>query len=133
MEEINTHHLICEFGKHKGERFTRLPASYLKWMVNINHSQADIAQAELKRRGTVTPDLDISGHAIDRASLHCRKLWHQTRQENEGIHAWLVRISSEALMQGKRDEKGRYQWKELRLIFEMDGQWPVLKTVIRKS
>lgn len=129
--EINTHGLVCDFGKHKGLLYTRVPVGYLHWMVGNNHPKAEIASAELKRRGSVLPTLDISGHAIDRASLHCRKYWHQTRGENEGLHAWLCRISKEALA-NTPDPKGRYRYGDVLLAFEFEGNWPVLKTVIYK-
>lgn len=127
---INTHNLICDFGKHKGTAYTRLPVSYLTWMVGSNHSRADIAAAELKRRGTVTPDLDVSGHAIDRASLSCRKIWHETRGGEEGLHAWLCRVAREALDKKQIDQKGRYHHLGMQFAFEFEGVWPVLKTVM---
>jgi len=133
MTTIDTHNLICDFGRHKGEPYTRLPVNYLLWMVNSNHSHADIAESELKRRGTVFPDLDISGHAIDRVSIHSRKIWHETKLEDEGLHAWLLRVCKEALEANKIDKKGRYKWGLLRFVIEMQGKWPILKTVIRLS
>jgi len=131
MPDINTHNLRVDFGKHAGELYTRLPVSYLKWMVNVSHSRAEIAKAELERRGTVTPDLEVSGHAIDRASLSCRKIWHETRGGDEGLHAWLVRMAAEALEKADVDDKGRHQHNGMLLAFEQDGNWPVLKTVMR--
>jgi len=89
-----------------------------------------MAQAELDRRGTVTPDIEISGHAIDSASLRIRKTWHESRGDDEGLHAWLVRMASEALVSGEqRGDKialGGVLW-----VFERDGEWPLLKTVMR--
>lgn len=127
---MNTHNLICDFGRHKGLLYTRLPVQYLKWMVQSSHSKAEIAKAELERRGTVTPNLEISGHAIDRASLNCRKIWHETAKDNnEGIHAWLVRICEEALSEYKPDEESSIFYKGMKLVFE-SGEWPVLKTII---
>ncbi len=126
----NTHGWLMPNGRHKGVVITRVPVSYLKWMVNIRHAYADYAQSELDRRGTVTPEIDISGHAIDRASLLCRKTWHATEREGEGIHAWLVRVAQEALERGYPAESGRYEWIGLSFRFEMDGVWPVLKTVL---
>jgi len=132
MSDINTHDLLCDFGKHKGVPYTQIPVSYLLWMVNAGHSRKHIAEAELKRRGTVFPELDISGHAIDRASLHCLEIWQATRRDNEeGLHAWLVRLATEALKIGQRDDKGSYLHKGLRFVFEQDGIWPVLKTVMK--
>jgi uncharacterized protein (DUF3820 family) len=128
---INTHGLVCDFGKHSGELYTRLPVSYLKWMVQIGHSRADIAEAELARRGTVTPEVDVSGHAIDSASLRGRKIWHETRGENEGLHAWLCRMAAEARALNDRDAGGRYLFAGMKFAFE-EGAWPVLKTVMRQ-
>lgn len=132
-ESINTHNLICDFGRHKGEFYTRIPVNYLLWMSNSNHSKKEIAEAELKRRGTVLPEVDVSGHAIDRASLNCRKIWHHTRQEKEGLYACLCRIAKEALSLNQKDHKERYIWNELRLVFDIEGKWPVLKTVINEN
>ena len=115
---IDTHGMICDFGRHKGTPYTRMPVNYLLWMVNGNHSRAEIAQAELYRRGTTVPELDISGHAIDRASLRCRRTWHETRGDDEGLHAWLCRLSKEALAQAKPDEEGRCFYLGLKLVFE---------------
>lgn len=121
---MDTHHLIMSSGRHKGERVTRVPVSYLKWMINVNHSLADVAKAELKRRGTTTPKLEISGHAIDRASLRYRWLWHETaKDKNEGLNSWLIRIAEKCL--NERTDK----FNKMKLVFEMDGCWPVLKTV----
>jgi hypothetical protein len=126
---------VCDFGKHRGELYTRIPVSYLKWMVNIEHSRSEIAEAELNRRGTVTPDMDISGHAIDKASLRCRKIWHEDRNDEEGLHAWLVRICKEAIeIHGELIKtQGACIHKGMKLAFEFEGRWPVLKTVIRKD
>lgn len=128
---MNTHGLVCDFGRHRGTPYTRLPVSYLKWMVNSNHSRAEIAAAELARRGTVTPDLDVSGHAVDRASLFGLDVWVATRQEGEGLHAWLCRLAAEALAEGDADGQGRLRHRGLKFVFERDGVWPVLKTVVR--
>ena len=133
MAEINTHGMICNLGRHKGVPYTQVPVSYLKWMVNADARESDIAKAELDRRGTVTPEIEISGHAIDRASLSCRKIWHETRDGGEGLHAWLVRVAQEALKDGRKDDKGRYHFINMKFVFVEDGIWPVLKTVMRKK
>lgn len=133
MTEINTHDMIVDFGKHKGERYTRLPVSYLRWMVNENHSRADIAAAELQRRGTTLPDMDISGHAIDRASQHCLKIWKATARQDEGLHAWLCRMAADALEKGDVLADGKIAFAGMKFAFEKDGVWPVLKTVMRQK
>ncbi len=135
MTEINTHHLIVDFGKHKGTPWTHVPVSYLNWLVNsapiADTSNRSIAAAELKRRGTVTPKIEVSGHAIDRASLSCRKVWHQTaRDENEGIHAWLCRMSAEAIERGEKLNHGKIRYSGLDFVFEFGECYPTLVTVM---
>jgi hypothetical protein len=74
VTELNTHGVLLGFGKHHDKPYTRVPVGYLKWMVNtpeMSEERRKLAEAELKRRGTHTPELDISGHAIDRASQQC--------------------------------------------------------------
>jgi hypothetical protein len=63
-----THNLQIEFGKHKGERWTRLPIGYLRWLINVDSEVADIARAELERRGTEQQLADLpEQQAVDEA------------------------------------------------------------------
>jgi hypothetical protein len=139
---INTHNLRCDFGKHKGELWTRMPVSYLKWLVNQPKRNpgdiaGDIASAELARRGTVTPTLEVSGHAIDRASLSCRAIWHQTAlSKDEGLHAWLCRVAAECLATQPPEratlaENAKIPYLGMLFVFEFGECWPTLKTVMR--
>ena len=139
---INTHNLRITFGKHNGELWTRVPVSYLKWLVNSPPFRGDtqsieIAKAELERRGTVTPTIDVSGHAIDRASLSCRAIWHQTAKDgNEGLHAWLCRVATEALATQPAEraeiaEEAKIPYLGLIFVFQFGEAWPVLKTIMR--
>lgn len=132
--EINTHLMVCDFGQaHRGELWTRVPVGYLRWIVNSARTAPpqvrQIATAELKRRGSVLPTLEISGHAIDRASLRCRKTWHQTAlTPDEGLHAWLCRVSEQALAMGERDG-AKVRHLGLVFVFEVGDVYPVLKTI----
>lgn len=130
-EPLDTHGYVMQAGKHRGDLITRVPVGYLKWMVRERHREAQWAAAELKRRGTVTPDIEISGHAIDSASLRVRKIWHATRHENEGLHAWLVRVAQEALAADPDGDKITHGG--IVFVFEKDGAWPLLKTVMREK
>ena len=124
---------IMDFGRHVGHPITRVPVSYLKWMVNDKHPKAALAQAELDRRGTTTPEIDISGHAIDRASLRIRKEWHQDAKPEEGLHSWLARRGIEAYekakLAGEVGATGRQAHAGVVWVFEMDTVWPVLMSV----
>jgi len=130
---MKTHHLVIDFGRHQGTLYTRVPVSYLKWMVNTDHTHKGIAQAELERRGTVTPDADISGHAIDRASLFCFDIYRRTRHKGEGLNAWLIRMMREAMDAGLIDDTGKHLHNDMKFAIDDDGIWPMLVTVMRKT
>lgn len=117
-----------EGGKHAGEPLTRVPASYLRWMVNEGHQYADFAEAELKRRGTAVPAVELTPHALDRASLRLLDVWQRTRFKKEGLHTWLGRMAERAL-ENRDAGDGRYMHMGCIFIFSMIGRWPVLKSV----
>ena len=100
-DSLNTHGILLDFGKHKGEPWTRVPVGYLKWILNEmspDDERYKLAESELNRRGDTMPmGIAISNHAIDKASLRVRKAWHTDRGQDEGLYSWLVRISTEAL------------------------------------
>ena len=128
---MKTHGIIIEFGKHKGEIFTRLPVSYLKWMINTGTDQSDVAQAEFDRRGCTMPSVELSGHAIDNASLRVRKIWHETREKNEGLYSWLQRVTLGAIENGKRLESGKIKYMRMKFVIVEGEEFPVLKTIMR--
>lgn len=132
MTEINTHGLIVDFGRHKNTPWTRVPLGYLKWMIRSEHDKKDIAKAEMDRRGSHTPECEISGHAIDRASQSCISRWMDNRDGNEGLHAWLARSVMEAVGgAGERDARERYIHNGLKMVIQMEAHhWPVLITVM---
>jgi len=134
MSEINTHGLVIDFGKHKGELWTRVPVSYISWLANQKGEGEAIliARAEHKRRGTSYPNIEIAGHAVDRASLSCRKIWHETRGEDEGLNSWLIRMSNEAREKGNLNN-GKYHYKDMKFVFDEGEYYPTLKTIMRKN
>lgn len=122
--------IIMPNGKHTGEPITRMPLSYLKWMVQARHTHADKAAEELLRRGTVTPEVDITAHAIDTASLRIIRTWENDRKKDEGLHSWIARRAIEALRHGKADGEKRIH-KGIVWVIDTSGAWPILKTVYR--
>src|SRR5687767_888424 len=123
----NTHNLKLEFGKHKGERWTRIPVSYLKWLANNGDKEyATLAKAELDRRGTTTPDaVEISGHALDRAS-QITDDWKEV-----GVWTWLVKLAEDALeiSYGLTE----IHFKGFKLCFFYGAYYPVLKTIMKSK
>jgi hypothetical protein len=137
---VNTHGLRIDFGKHKGELFTRLPVSYLRWMINEGTKQCEIAKAEFERRGDTMPKVELSGHAIDNASLRVRKIWHETRTENEGIYSWLERMVLEAIKCGDVVDHGakageltaqKIIYNGMKFVIAEGEEFPALKTIMR--
>lgn len=131
MKDLDTHNVRIDFGKHKGELVTRLPLSYLRWMINEGTRMSDYARAELDRRGGEIPTVEVSGHAIDRASLRVRKIWHETRKKDEGLYSWLMRITLEALDKGEKLETGKIKYLGMKLVIEQGEEFPALKTIMR--
>ena len=131
MESINTHNVVVDFGKHKGEPWTRVPKSYLTWLVNEKASlypgaetHKQYAQAELERRGTkVSHQIELSAHAIDRASQITNE-W-----KNEGLYTWLERMATEALGTSKKEE---VFYKGYKFAFRKGEYYPSLVTIIKK-
>lgn len=134
---VDTHGVKIQFGRHIGELFTRLPVSYLKWMVNDGVRQSELASAELERRGTVTPELEISHHAIDRASTRLEHVWKKDRIDpDEGVYTWLHRVAVRAWKDGERMSSGKVRvgvaGHVLKMAFEDGLAWPVLKTIMEE-
>ena len=123
---LDTHNKVIEFGKFRGERWTRLPVSYLRWLANeaTEKEIKEMAESELARRGTTIPHtVELSGHSIDRCSQITRA-W-----ERDGVHSWLQRRAEEALLTaGERQEVVFY--KGLKFIFCYGEFYPTLKTVM---
>lgn len=132
--EINTHNLIISFGKHKGERWTRVPVDYLKWLSNEATMElpegkvSDIAKAELKRRGAdMESSMKLSAHALDRISLFATpRAW-----EGQGIYTWLHNLAAAALESSDEEQPSEVEYKGFRFAFAFGNDFPTLKTVIR--
>ena len=60
--------------------------------------------------------IEITAHAMNRASTRCYSFWKRYKKKNEGIYDWLVRFCFEALIDGKK-ESGKLQYKGLLFIF----------------
>lgn len=130
MTEIDTHNRIITFGKHKGERWTRLPVSYLRWLSNESTGEARLwAEAELKRRGTTTPsDVELSGHAIDRASQITDE-WKE-----RGVHSWLTEVAGIAYTFTEKSEGEEVVIHNgYKFAFKHGNHYPILKTIISKK
>lgn len=132
MSKLNTHNVIVEFGKHRGEKWTNVPIGYLKWILNEmppTDERYQLAESELERRGDTMPrDVVISAHAIDKASLRVRRLWHEDRGQDEGLYSWLVRIAEEVIKEKGQNE--RMSHKGVKLVFDFGNFFPTVKTVL---
>ena len=116
-------------GKHAGQPLTKVPASYLKWMISVNHELSTQAEAELSRRGHIVPTIDVSGHAIDSASLRLLGLWKRECYGKLGLSSWLITRAEDAIEHGRRRGEDKITHRGIVFVFHFDGKWPVLKTV----
>lgn len=128
---LNTHGVVLNFGKYKDKLLTRVPVSYLRWMMNDKTPMWELAKAEFKRRGDTMPTVDLTGHAIDNASIRCRKIWHETRKDKEGLYTWLTRMTLEARQHGEKLESGKIKYNGMEFVILEGAEFPVLVTVMR--
>jgi hypothetical protein len=141
---MNTHDAMMSFGKYEGQRVTRVPVGYLKWAVANQAASPvetkdgtfpfhEVAKAEIERRGERLENIDVSLHAIDRASLYFLPIWRLEHGHMEGIASWLGRLSWEAWQSRKPEEKREGNtWKITRgqITFIIEEMLiPVVKTV----
>jgi hypothetical protein len=139
---MNTHNLIINFGKHKGTPWTRLPIQYLQWIANeegMNLDKKELALSELKRRGTIWPEVKLSIHAIDRASLKLKHYWQLDNDDKKadgynevGLYSWLHNLALEAITHGQPDSEDkeiRY-YQRFKLVFYFGEYFPELKTIM---
>lgn len=137
---------VCDFGRHAGEPYARIPDSYLNWMIKARHPKAPLAQAELARRTTPAAPpppapapaltIDVSGEAIDALSKHCLHIWDETRFTAEGLHTWARREGKAAIEKNDTDTAGRYRHLGVFWTFVGDGDTRTLKTAtpeVRRS
>ncbi len=158
---MDTNRAQISFGKYYGEWITRVPYSYLIWGITNKcmgevvfpdgrvAAFYEVAKAEIARRGEKIVDIDISRHAINRASLRLNSLWQRDHRPDEGLHSWLERWSEYALSKIKDslsefienpvccEKENQYMFKinnkEVIFVLDTSGAIPVLKTVMRKG
>lgn len=136
------HGKFVTFGKYRGERWTRVPVAFLRWCANQLHDPAkSLALLEMKRRGVseVSSAIEISAHAVDRASNQLLETWQATREKDEGLHSWLARMAKEAydclgidsmdIQTDTFDNKNiETERNGIRYVFVLGRYYPVLKT-----
>lgn len=118
------------FGKHEGERWTRLPLSYLRYLANEHQGETkEMAESELARRGTSAGgEMEVSGHAIDRAS----QCIDSREWKERGLYSWLYESATLAYTltsRSKGDEKVVHDG--IAYVFKHGNHYPILKTVMR--
>lgn len=118
-------------GKFKGVLISRTPPRYLEWAVKNMPDFSDVARAELYRRGFDVNIVEVSSHAVDRASQRVLAVWQSETNGGIGIHSWLVKKANEALKAGpeKSGEQLRVDLGGIVYLFDMKMVIPVLISV----
>jgi hypothetical protein len=97
-----------------------------------------VAMAELERRGTPMPMVEISGHAVDRMSQRYIHIWKAHRSKpkragtHEGLWSFMARAATEAIkIAGGVMESGEIEVEhyDVRWVIEFGYCVPILKTV----
>ena len=66
--------------------------------------------------------INISVHAMDRASLRLMGLWRRQRTEDEGLYTWLQSVASEAMRHEPIDERRQVRvYEHVGVRFTMRG------------
>ena len=129
---ITSENKTIPFGKHKGTLWTRVPVSYLKYILNDHDEHQEsyqIAKGELDRRGHIdTTELEISPHALDNASLRLRKLWYEETDKKVGLYSWLFTRALEAYCGEEETVKNG-----IKFVFALGNMYPTLKTVMPRK
>lgn len=84
-------------GKYAGTPISGVPPGYLRRLSATKGKLGAMAKLELIRRGIEAYSIEVTAHAVDRASLRLGAQWAQHSEAGEGIHAWLGRMAEEAL------------------------------------
>lgn len=129
-ESHKTKGVRLPFGIHRGELLTRTPSSYLRTLAGQRTDEwRELAALELKRRGTDLSQVEITGHAVDRASVRCLKFYLMTRRKREGIYSWLARVAADALTHGTKTPNGKTKFLGMVFMFQDGYAAPVLTTI----
>ena len=132
-QERNTHDVLLDFGKYEGERLTRVPVGYVRWMIdalNIAPAWRELARSEYSRRATALPTLELSSEAIDDVSLHARQIWRKTASNpDEGLYSWLMRVATEAMASGEGRSDGTIRYIGLDFAIGPGDEFPAVKAV----
>jgi hypothetical protein len=135
-----SHDTTCAVeGRYKGVPYGRVPVQYLRWVVREKPRGWEVAKAELDRRGDDLRDglVDISMHAINRASVRFLNKYRKDRQTDEGIVQWLSRVVEAGVRArmkgGKRPPGHEEQWElydgNMCLVVKFIHNTPILVTV----
>jgi uncharacterized protein (DUF3820 family) len=130
-----TENITIEFGKHKGELWTRVPVHYLRWLINESSPLSkphEMARFELERRGTVLEhEINLTPHAIDRFYQRYKRagLSRSDILGYGGIYSALMALSIEALKLCNGGPN-KVEYKGLKFIFYKRNLDTILKTVM---
>lgn len=119
-------------GKFRGVLITRTPPGYLVWAINnMEPHYSDKARAELARRQTYEPNIEVTGHALNRASQRILHVW-QSEKTEDGLYTWLAKKAEAALHaqpQGPFPKNYQVTHNGIVYAFKMKYVIPVLASV----
>ena len=119
-------------GKYRGQLWSRIPLGYLKFLIRIDAKDSDRAKRELDRRGTIVDnEVELTKHAIDRASVYCFESWRR-KKNRVGLYTWLHDRAVQAIKNGDRRGENIYH-NGIKFVFDLKGIQPTLITVFQTT
>lgn len=123
-------------GKFRGVSIKRTPTKFLEWAERAMPEPFCVkAREELDRRGTSHKKIQVSDHAIDRASTRLLKLWMDETSGEIGLYSWLAAKADQALDTAEFNMHETivvtHEW--ITYVFDMKMVIPVLMTVRLKE
>lgn len=130
--EIDLGECFVTQGKHIGKPITQVPIIYLHQLIEQQCEGHEYASMEIERRGTKHSNfVDITYHAIDRASMQLMDIYRATRLPNEGLYTWLGRQAESAMKHGRTVGNRIVDHRNIRWVFSFEYTPPKLVTVMR--
>lgn len=119
-------------GRFKGVAITRTPLKYLQWADrNMEEHLSKKAREEIERRGVPQRTLEVSDHAIDKASTRFCQIWQAETCMSVGLLTWLSKRAEQALesVPARTDEKMKISHAGIVFVFDLSTTVPFLISV----
>ena len=129
MPPLDTQALSCSHPRVNGQGYTAIRITILKRIAKSDHLSAAFAKAELLRRGHLEIPIEVSIHAIDKASSRYWKVWLQKRRAQQGLASWLKEQAMKAYQESVAIDDNIFVREYMGMTFCFQAKKKTLKLV----